>query len=105
MLKNVKEKKCGQKLVHHMIKGSFHQGSLYIFDTQTAGHQCVPKLYLLLLLMPQLFLFLSGQEKVLVVFYVVEMHCTKKFKQTMIFCKFMKLGKKFCFWSNFLNHH
>ena len=25
-----------------MIKGSFHQGSIYIFDTQTAGHQCVP---------------------------------------------------------------
>ena len=25
-----------------MIKGSFHQGSLYIFDTQTASCQCVP---------------------------------------------------------------
>ena len=25
-----------------MIKGSFHQGSHYIFDTQTASHQCVP---------------------------------------------------------------
>ena len=36
-----KEKSC-QKLVHHMIKGSFHQGSLNIFDTQTAGCQCVP---------------------------------------------------------------
>ena len=36
------QEKSGQKLVHHMIKGSFHQGSLYIFDTQTAGHQCVP---------------------------------------------------------------
>ena len=36
------KEKNGQKLVHHMIKGSFHQGSLYIFDTQTAGCQCVP---------------------------------------------------------------
>ena len=36
------KEKTGQKLVHHIIKGSFHQGSLYIFDTQTAGHQCVP---------------------------------------------------------------
>ena len=34
--------KSGQKLVHHLIKGSFHQGSIYIFDTQTVGHQCVP---------------------------------------------------------------
>ena len=36
------KEKNGQKLVHHMIKGSFHQGSLYIFDTTTAGCQCVP---------------------------------------------------------------
>ena len=36
------KEKSSQKLVHHMIKGSFHQGSLYIFDTTTAGHQCVP---------------------------------------------------------------
>ena len=36
------KEKSGQKLVHHMIKGSLHQGHLYIFDTQTAGHQCVP---------------------------------------------------------------
>ena len=35
------EEKSGQKLVHHMIKGSFHKGSIYIFDTETAGHQCV----------------------------------------------------------------
>ena len=25
-----------------MINGSLHQGSLYIFDTTTAGRQCVP---------------------------------------------------------------
>ena len=25
-----------------MIKDSFHQGSIYVFDTQTAGQQCVP---------------------------------------------------------------
>ena len=36
------KEKSGQKLVHHIIKGSFHQGSLYTFDTTTAGHQCVP---------------------------------------------------------------
>ena len=42
MLKKCQRKKVVKKLVHHMIKGSFHQGSLYIFDTQTAGHQCVP---------------------------------------------------------------
>ena len=36
------KEKSGQKLVHHIIKDSFHQGSLYTFDTTTAGHQCVP---------------------------------------------------------------
>ena len=36
------KERSGQKLVHHIIKGSFHQGSLYTFDTQTAGCQCVP---------------------------------------------------------------
>ena len=42
MLKKCQKEKSGQKLVHHMIKGSFHWGSLYIFDTQTADCQCVP---------------------------------------------------------------
>ena len=36
------KEKSSQKLVHNIIKGSFHQGSLYTFDTTTAGHQCVP---------------------------------------------------------------
>ena len=36
------KEKGGQKLVHHIIKVSFHQDSLYTFDTTNAGHKCVP---------------------------------------------------------------
>ena len=41
-VEKMSKEKSGQKLVHNIIKGSFHQGNLYIFDTQTAGCQYVP---------------------------------------------------------------
>ena len=39
-------------------------------------------------------MFLSGQEKVLIIFYVVEMHCTKKFIQIMIFLQVHEICKE-----------
>ena len=80
-----------------MIKGSFHQGSLYIFDTQTAVCQCVlnciaAAAYASIVPVPKW----TG-ESLGCILYCGGALYKKLLKQIIIFCKFMKLAKKFMF--------
>ena len=79
-----------------MIKGSLHEGSLYIFDTQTAGHQCIPNC-----IVAAAYASIVPVSKWTGESLNCILHCGdalyKKLKEIMIFCKFMKLAKKFMF--------
>ena len=79
-----------------MIKGSFHQGSLYIFDTQTAGHQCVPNC-----IVAAAYASIVPVSKWTGESLDCILHCGdsfyKKVKRNNNFCKFMKLATKFMF--------
>ena len=90
------KEKSGQKLVHNIIKGSFHQGSLYTFDTTTAGRQCVPNC-----IVAAAYASIVPVSKWTGESLDCILHCGdalyKKLKQIMIFYKFMKLEKKFMF--------